>query len=292
MKHELIIVRYGEIGLKAKATRRFFESKLVNHIKSALNKQKIDHKIKTFRGRIYVYTDQVDKSTKTLLKIFGITSVSPAVKTSSDVDSMIKLAVKISMNNITKNKSFALRVKRTGNHNYTSRDVAIRLGNEIVKKTGASVDLTNPDFKLSIEIREDDAYFFVEKIRGTGGLPYGSQGNVLALINSKNDILASWYMLRRGCNIIYATADKKLQEQVDVFNENWNVDKSKIVIDSKNDINKILNECNCEATVTGHTMKDFSKIEDLKTKINMPILSPLISMDEKDIDKKAKKIGL
>ena len=40
MKHDLIIVRYGEIGLKSPKIRSRFERKLVENIKANYNKQK------------------------------------------------------------------------------------------------------------------------------------------------------------------------------------------------------------------------------------------------------------
>jgi thiamine biosynthesis protein ThiI len=292
VKYEVIIVRYGEIGLKAKATKRIFENKLINHIKSTFVKQNISYKIQIFRGRIYIYTDQIKQSIIVLQKIFGITSISPAVKTSSKIDSMVTLAIYISKNNISKKNSFALRVSRTGTHSFTSQDIAIKLGNEIVNTTGASVNLTNPNFELYIEIRDKDAYFFIEKIRGIGGLPYGSQGKVLALIDKKQSILASWYMLRRGCKIVFSTNNQSLQKDITSFSNNWHLNNSEILLISNNDIETIANKYKCEAVVTGNNIEDFSEIEKLKTKIKLPILTPLISMNKKEILEKTKEIGL
>jgi len=292
VKYELIIVRYGEIGLKAKATRQVFENKLINHVKLAFKKENIPHQIKRFRGRIFIYTGQIDKSIKILQKIFGITSVSPALKTSSDIDSMIKLAVDISNKNLTNKNSFALRVTRTGNQNYTSQDIAIKLGSEIVNELGASVNLRNPDFELNIEIRDESSYFFIEKIRGTGGLPYGSQGKILALIRSKKDILASWYILRRGCKIVFAIKNISLKNIINKFTKHWHLNEPKIIIYSNDDIKIITNKQKCQAVLTGGTIDDFSEIKKLKEKIQLPILTPLISMDEKEINEKTKEKGL
>ena len=79
MKHQLIIIRYGEIGLKSKTTRKHFENILIKNIKNAFKKEKIFNVIKTQMGRIYVYTDEINPAVKVLQKIFGITSVSPAI---------------------------------------------------------------------------------------------------------------------------------------------------------------------------------------------------------------------
>ena len=112
MKNELIIVRYGEIGLKAKETRKRFENTLIKNIKNALQTKQISFKTSREQGRIYVYTDQIDESINVLKKIFGIVSVSPALKTYSNLNDISKHAVSISNEKITDlNNRFYLALK-------------------------------------------------------------------------------------------------------------------------------------------------------------------------------------
>ena len=59
MNYEVIIVRYGEIGLKAKPTRKRFENTLINNIKNALKKENISNKIIIKQGRIYITTIKI-----------------------------------------------------------------------------------------------------------------------------------------------------------------------------------------------------------------------------------------
>ena len=297
MKYELILIRYGEIALKGIETRNRFENILVNNIKKALESKKIIFKTKKERGRIYVFTDQIKDSISVLKKIFVITSISPAVKINSEMNSMSEFAVKFSKENkLTKNKSFALRVTRTGSHVYSSQDVAVKLGNDIVKATNAKVDLTNPDFKLFIEIRNKDAYFYVDKIRCMGGMPYKSQGNVLCLADNINSILASWYLVRRGCNVIILYSGNTLAKVIDNFSKNWFLDLKKTTIKPKDDlyraIDKICSDNSCEAVVTGFLIDDMKEINNLTKNCNLPILHPLIAMDKEEINKKNKEIGL
>lgn len=298
MKYELIIVRYGEIGLKAKPTRKRFENTLINNIKNALNREQITSNIKTQLGRIYVYTYQIENGVKVLQKIFGITSVSPALKTTSDMDSITRAAVDISKEKITKDKSFALRVTRDGDHNFTSQDAAVVVGDAIRKTTKAGVNLSKPDFKLFIEIRNKDAFFFIEKIRCVGGLPLGTQGKVLTLIDTPFSILASWYLIRRGCKPVFATTNKSFQNAVSSFMKEWYVTSPSILINPEKlyqMLDKISIEQKCDAIVTGHTLFDnngLSSIENLKKQVNLPILSPLIAMDKDEIIKKCKELGI
>jgi len=302
VKYETIIIRYGEIGLKGRVTRKNFEQSLINNIKNALQTKQIPHTIKKGWGRIYLYTDQINKSIPILQRVFGITSISPAVQTQSTMDAMSKFAVNSSKEVLTKGKSFAMRVTRTGKHNFTSQDVAVKIGSDVVKATNAFVNLTKPDFELFIEIRDDDAFIFKEKIRGTGGLPLGTQGKALSVVDSLKSILAAWYLMRRGCKIDFAITAKIKEDMLQSFIENWNAysDITYITGQRKNlykNLNKIALEKNCDAIVTGHTLYEnqsdcLSEIKLLKQYAEIPILHPLIAMDGKTINKKCKEIGL
>ena len=301
MNYKLIIVRYGEIALKGKETRRRFEDILVSNIKNAFKMENIPNKISKEWGRIYVFTDKIKESQNILKKIFGIVSISPAFQTISDMNSISKLAIDISKDKIDEKKSFAIRTTRTGNHDFSSQDVSIRVGADIVKKIGAKVDLTNPDFELFIEIRNDKSFLFTEKIGSVGGMPYGTQGNILAIINNDSSILAAWYLMKRGCKIFFLNVKKSNENFLNKFLRNWfikseifNKNTDKKIIEN---IKRITNENKFDAIVTNHTIFDTSKdvfydLIQLKESISLPILNPLISMDQDEINKKCMEISL
>ena len=294
MKSKLIIVRYGEIGLKAEYTRKQFENILIKNIKSSLKSKNIFFNIKKTRGRIYVYTDQIKPVCNILKKIFGIISISPALHTISNVNSMEKLAIEIANEKLSKNMSFALKITRDGIHKFTSRDVAVKLGESISRKTGASVDLTNPDFTLNIEIREKDAYFYLDKVSGVGGLPLGSQGNVLAITNDEASILAAWYIMKRGCNTVFALSNDLIRGFLKDFIKNWYI-KNLIYAVENNDnkkLRKIISDNHCDAVVIGYFFEDLRTIKKLKEQTNLPILTPLLSMSKNEVEQNCKKIGL
>jgi thiamine biosynthesis protein ThiI len=301
VNYELIIVRYGEIALKGKETRKRFENVLINNIKNALNTKNISNKIRNEWGRIYLYTTEIKESINVFKKIFGITSVSPATQTKSDFNSISKIARVITKEKLNNKTSFAIRVTRTGKHDFSSQDVAIHVGNEIVKTTKANVNLTKPDFELFIEIRNDNAFLFTEKIQSVCGMPYGTQGNVLAIIDSNESILASWYLMRRGCKVIYLNTKESFEDTLISFLDDWFIKTDVFLVKAGNNllehINKTASEKNCKAIVTGHIIKDDSqKILSntilLKNHINIPVLQPLIAMQEEQINKKYREIGL
>ena len=76
MNHDVIIVRYGEIGVKSPKIRARFERRLVKNIKDTF-KCKVDRN----QGRIYVRPEDFDEGIEKLNRVFGIVSYSPAVST-------------------------------------------------------------------------------------------------------------------------------------------------------------------------------------------------------------------
>lgn len=302
MKYDLIIIRYSEIALKGRETRKQFERTLIENIKNALAKKQIPYKIKIEWGRIYVYTEKIKESMCILQKIFGITSLSPAIQTKAGMPSISKTAIQLSKEFLTKEKSFAIRVTRTGEHNFTSQDIAVKIGADICKATEAKVNLTKSDFELFIEIRNKNAFVFTEKIRGTGGLPLGTQGKALCVVENPSSILAGWYIMRRGCNTTFVITKKYSNNLLDSFISKWYIDAE--IVDVKETgknlykkLNKIAAEKKCDAIVLDLALYKnksnyLSKIKLLKQRLVIPVLYPLIAMDKKTMDKKLLEMGL
>lgn len=297
MRYELILVRYGEIALKGKQTRKNFEKILIDNIKNALKSNNVFFKIKKDQGRIYIYTDKIDESTSILRNIFGITSISPAFETTDDIETISELSVKFTKSSLTKDRSFAIRATRTGDHTYSSQDVAVKVGSDIVAATKADVDLSKPDFELFIEIRDKKAFVFTKKIRAVGGMPLNSQGKVMSIINKKKDVLAAWYLMRRGCKSIFVTSDKDIRGVLEVFTSKWYAKLDLMELSDKTNLDKITKEKNCKAIVTGHCLcekpsEEMLELKELTKKISCPLLHPLIAMSEDEINEKIREIGL
>lgn len=102
-------------------------------------------------------------------------------------------------------KSFCVRVKRRGSHDFTSQDVERYVGgglNQNVDNT--RVKLTHPDETVFLEIDNDRLLLITERFEGLSGFPIGTQEDVLSLISGGFDSGVSSYMLlRRGCRVNY-----------------------------------------------------------------------------------------
>lgn len=97
-------------------------------------------------------------------------------------------------------KTFCVRIKRAGVHEFTSHQAEIYMGGGILKETDArAVSLKDPEVLVLAELRNDKVQVVKQTIKGLGGYPLGSQGEVLSLISGGFDsTVASYLMSRRG----------------------------------------------------------------------------------------------
>lgn len=106
---------------------------------------------------------------------------------------------------IIENKTFCVRVKRRGKHDFTSIEVERYVGgglNQYV--SSAKVKLTKPDVTVNLEIDQDKLLLIKGRYEGIGGFPLGTQEDVLSLISGGFDSGVSSYMLmRRGSRVHY-----------------------------------------------------------------------------------------
>ena len=203
MNYDLIIARYGEIGVKSSGVRSQFEKRLVKNIKATF-----DCSVDRNQGRIYIYPKQFDEGIEKLNMVFGVVSYSPAVSTQFTFDKLNETLTSyveqlISENVLDINTKFAIKCRRVGTHDVSSQEIAAYCGSVVKNVVDAPVDLSNPDLTIFVEVRDDDAYIFHEKIKGPGGLPLGTQGKVVCLISSGIDSpVAAYLMMKRGCEVI------------------------------------------------------------------------------------------
>ena len=293
VKANCILVRYGEIALKGRVTRRSFKRTLVHNIRSGLDEKQISFSLINPQGRVFVQTKQIKKAMDVITKIFGVTSCSPVFEMDLDLEQVSKAAFELVDESIQERNSFALRVNRSGSHEFTSQDLAVNIGAYIQNHKDFQVDLTNPDFELFIEVRDNNAYLFKEKMKGPGGMPLGTQGKILSIIDSPNDILGSWYLMKRGCKTVFFITNTNLTEQLELFLHSWHA-PSKIIMKETgsiiNQTNQIIKQFKCSAICIGDALFNSSdeiiqKINSLKKHHKIPILTPLISFDYKKIKK-------
>ncbi|MCO6536728.1 MAG: tRNA 4-thiouridine(8) synthase ThiI [Gilliamella sp.] len=106
---------------------------------------------------------------------------------------------------LIENKTFCVRVKRRGKHEFTSIDVERYVGGGLNQHvSSAKVKLTHPEITVHLEIDKEKLLLVKGRHAGIGGFPTGTQEDVLSLISGGFDSGVSSYMLmRRGSRVHY-----------------------------------------------------------------------------------------
>lgn len=102
-------------------------------------------------------------------------------------------------------KTFCVRVKRTGQHEFSSIDVERYVGGGLLHQSqAAGVNLHRPDITVRLEIKADTLYVLTSRGFGLGGYPLGTQEGVLSLISGGFDSTVSTYLtIKRGMRTHY-----------------------------------------------------------------------------------------
>ncbi len=202
----VVIVRYGEIALKG-LNKRFFEDKLVSHIRSSLADL---GKLKVYKAHSRIYVEVEDHNvrhiTDRVKKVFGIVSLSVAKKFEVDMDRIKEVALEELKDSIDENndiKTFKVESRR-GDKQFPlqSLEISREVGAYLLENTeNISVDVHNPDVMVNVEVR-DYAFVYSNKIVGFGGLPLGTNGKAMLLLSGGIDSpVAGWLVAKRGVDL-------------------------------------------------------------------------------------------
>lgn len=203
-EEKIYIVRCGEVALKG-MNKPYFERVLVERIKKNLKNIK-DNRVSRKEGLIFVRVPLESDTNEVIAeisKVFGVSSVSPALEVESDLDSIGSKAVEF-MNCMIENegvKTFKVEAKRADkNFPIKSPEIAAKIGAYVLKGCGTlKVDVHEPDCHLFVDLRVDKTYIYTKKINGLGGLPLGTNGKGMVLLSGGIDSpVAAWMMAKRG----------------------------------------------------------------------------------------------
>jgi thiamine biosynthesis protein ThiI len=202
-QEKLVMVRYGELFLKSESVKHHFIGMLLRNMGKALTASSLSYHYETPRGRILIYGDQPEKIVEVVSRIFGIVDVSICTRTASGLEDIVTVAISLASANLVRGMSFAVRAKRQQKTGLNSQELGTFIGSAVYDHIpGLRVDLNNPDYELFVEIRDFGGLVYDSRIPAPGGLPWGTQGRVLSLLSSGIDSpIASWLMMKRGCEI-------------------------------------------------------------------------------------------
>ena len=329
------IVHYHELALKGR-NREFFERQLIGNIRTSLNGLGVT-RIESLRGRLRIVLPEhlSDHTIKERLSsVFGIANFSlaqgvPLNLLKPDLGQLMRgigLAV-------TQRKfdTFRVTAKRADKRLVlTSMDVERAVGKYLCDVTGKTVKLTAPDLTIYIELLAKDAYYYLDKLQGPGGMPVGVSGTVACLISGGIDSpVAAYRMMKRGCNTIFVhfsgrplvsrASEEKVRELVQILTAHQY--RSKLFVVPFGEIQReIVAEApapyrvvlyrrlmvriageltladRCWALVTGDSLGQVASqtpenLSVIEEAAELPLLRPLIGMDKLEITDQAQHIG-
>lgn len=223
--YDHIVIRYAEIALKGKNQKDFLNC-LVRNLKEQI-KTDLDFTpvIEREMGRIYLRLEGQEPEIfyDSLNHVFGISSYSPARKTSLDLEEMKAAALEELEAAMHGPSRFRVSVKRPNKHfPVTSPEMQQIIAAHMLKNIdGLKADLHHYDIDLLLEIRYDAAYLYTRSYPGLHGLPVGSSGRGVVLLSGGIDSpVAGWLAMKRGVTIeavhfhSYPYTSEKAKEKV------------------------------------------------------------------------------
>jgi thiamine biosynthesis protein ThiI len=200
----LLLIRYGEIGLKGR-NRTYFLGKLRHNLRVCLRAHAIAGSVWQEGQRIYLETEQVDAALEAVCRVFGVVSASPVLRVPATMEEITQKAVELGLQaGLDSLRSFRVRARRADKSFFPiSPEIGRLVGEAVIEATGARVVLSqDPDLEIGIEVRPGHALLFGQTTPGPGGMPLASQGRVVALVSTGIDSpVATWLMMKRGCAV-------------------------------------------------------------------------------------------
>lgn len=345
MDEMAVLIRYGEVALKG-GNRHHFERILMRRIKEKVSGL-MDPDIKSKGGLLIMdITKEINDLSETekndflgrlrskLLSVFGIDSISFALITKPNLSYIIDAAPGF-VEQLRRDRAintFKVEAKRSDkSFPAKSPEIASKVGAGILKAVkNIGVDVHSPDLIVNVNVRNENAYIYEDRIRGQGGLPLGAGGKGLLLLSGGIDSpVAGFLMARRGMSLSavhfnsYPYTSKRaldkvmrLRDQLAEYVGNFDVRTvnllpAQMAIRSKAPENEgtiltrrfmirianiIAEEVHANALITGESLGQVASqtAESLTVTdaaANLPILRPLIACDKRDIIGIAKDIG-
>lgn len=282
---DCILVRVGELALKSDQVQRKWFKILLENVRAGLKEAGIEYRLETNPNRIFAFTAQINEAMAILRKIFGIVSVSPVWQCHSDLPEIRNLSADVAEHilKLNEKKSFAIRARRAGHHKFSSKLIAEEAGAAVKRITNAQVNLSKPNFEIEIECRSRNTYIFTEKIPAVGGLPLGTGGKVLALLENEEDCLAALMVAKRGCEIVAAAKKFAPVEGLRKFHIGRQLEL--FAVKDFSEATEILEENGINAVVGKE--KENKVLKQVKKK-HVLVLLPLVGLSERE---KCAKIG-
>lgn len=325
-----VLIRYHEIALK-KGNRQYFTELLKRNLLASV-KDLGANEVRSLPARLLLtFKNDIDPAllAERVGTVFGVANFSLVERTARDIDALrSRILDSINGSHFT---SFRIETQR-GDKTFplTSQEINRQLGAAVKEKSGARVDLTSPEFTVTVEILPRDAFFGFSKISGPGGLPVGASGRVVSLISGGIDSpVAAYRMMQRGCRLIFVhfhsvpyqdkTSQEKVRRLVTTLTRHqfrsilylvpFGEIQRQIVASVARPLRVILyrrmmlriaeaiaKQEKAKALVTGESLgqvasQTLDNMAVIQQAAHRPVLRPLVGMDKQEIIDQARRIG-
>ncbi|MFQ5801977.1 MAG: tRNA uracil 4-sulfurtransferase ThiI [Candidatus Methylomirabilales bacterium] len=327
----VLLVHYHEIALKAR-NRPLFINQLVRNLKRATADFPV-RRIQKLPGRILLELageDSTQEVTERVRRVFGVANCCSVLRCVLDVEALKDTAAKA----LTGRSFQSFRVTaRRGAHKafpLTSPQLNEILGTFVLERFPARVDLKHPELTLFVDILPKEAFVYLEKVPGPGGLPVGVAGRVIALLSGGIDSpVAAYRIMRRGCLVSFVHfhgapfLDRRTQEKAReivklltryqytsrLYLVPFGEVQQEVVVNTPAPYRVLLYRRlmariaehlagleGAKALVTGESLgqvasQTLENLTVIEEAVNLPVLRPLIGMDKEEITKQAKEMG-
>ncbi len=324
-----VLIRYHEIALK-KGNRRYFTELLKRNLLSAIS-DFAPKEIRSLPARILITFKNHPASAdliERISRVFGVANFSLVERVDRDLEAL-RSGILTALNGHSF-ESFRIETQR-GDKTFplASPEINRQLGAAVQQKSGARVDLEDPEFTVTVEILPHDAFFGFGKIAGAGGLPVGSSGRVVALISGGIDSpVAAYRIMQRGCRIVFVhfhsvpyqdrTSQEKVRRLVQRLNRHqfssrlylvaFGEIQRQIIANVARPLRVVLyrrmmlriaeaiaRKERAKALVTGESLgqvasQTLDNMAVIQQAARLPILRPLVGMDKQEIINQARHI--
>ncbi len=200
---KFILKFFSEIMVKGSSAKKQMFGQLYNNLNKLLHRIDQEINIRKLNDKIEVITpiEFVTEVRLVLLRTSGIEQVLEALQF-DHVNTLdeIKVTVNEVMANQIQNKTFVVRAKRSGAHDFKSTNIEQTVGGYMLAKNPSStVDLLHPEVTIRIELINKQLNIITQKHVGLSGFPIGTQGAILSLMSGGFDsTVASYMSMKRG----------------------------------------------------------------------------------------------
>jgi len=202
---KFIVKIFPEVMMKSKSVRKRFSKMLQSSLRNILRREDEHARVILEWDKIVVRTtDDSEKNRDFYREVLKNTpgiahSLEVQESAFTDLDDIFQQALPV-YKDILVGKTFCVRAKRNGKHDFTSIDLERYVGGGLNQHTeAAGVQLRKPQETIKIEVENDKLYLVTARHEGLGGFPMAGQEDVLSLMSGGFDSAVSSYLtIKRG----------------------------------------------------------------------------------------------